>query len=357
MTRAVRDASRTSSGVRRTQAPAFEPLRQRTVRPRPASADAGRTGGALHPGGDRPLRSRLAAVLSEVRERRRGAPLLRERERIWSPRPNSSHFTAHPDTGEYIPVFYNDFGMRQHRQFDPQMLDGATNVAFFGDSFTENRRIRSAYSFTESLDFLLNLHEGAAFNVLKFGVDGYGPGQEVIWYRQFEAARRAGPRRLRLLRQRHRRLPSPRPLLAGRRRQSDRERRGPDEPVDFAALPAAPDLSGARRRPGHESALQGRPVRAAPPARSGRRRAADSSAGGKKEAHSPAMPWTTASPRSKRCCCAGSGRSKRAAARSTWRCSPTYARNGRRRSFRSQSTSSICTAASAARFRTTATPR
>ena len=106
--------------------------------------------------------------------------------RIWSPRPNSSHFTAHPDTGEYIPVFYNDFGMRQHRQFDPQMLDGATNVAFFGDSFTENRRIRSAYSFTESLDFLLNLHEGAAFNVLKFGVDGYGPGQEFIWYRQFE---------------------------------------------------------------------------------------------------------------------------------------------------------------------------
>ena len=106
--------------------------------------------------------------------------------RIWSPRPNSSHFTTHPDTGEYVPVIYNDFGMRQHREFDAQMLANATNVAFFGDSYTENRRIRSAYSFTESLDFFLNLHEGAAFNVLKFGVDGYGPGQEFIWYRQFE---------------------------------------------------------------------------------------------------------------------------------------------------------------------------
>ena len=106
--------------------------------------------------------------------------------RIWSPTPNSTHVTTHPDTGAYVPVIYNNFGMRQHRHFDARMLGGATNVAFFGDSSTENRRIRSAYSFTESLDFFLNLREGAAFNVLKFGVDGYGPGQQFIWYQQFE---------------------------------------------------------------------------------------------------------------------------------------------------------------------------
>ena len=106
--------------------------------------------------------------------------------RIWSPTPNSTHVTTHPDTGAYVPVIYNNFGMRQHRHFDARMLGSGTNVAFFGDSSTENRRIKSAYSFTESLDFFLNLREGAAFNVLKFGVDGYGPGQQFIWYQQFE---------------------------------------------------------------------------------------------------------------------------------------------------------------------------
>ena len=106
--------------------------------------------------------------------------------RIWSPTPNSTHVTMHPDTGAYVPVIYNNFGMRQHRHFDAPMLGNGTNVAFFGDSSTENRHIPSAYSFTESLDFFLNLHEGAAFNVLKFGIDGYGTGQQFIWYQQFE---------------------------------------------------------------------------------------------------------------------------------------------------------------------------
>ena len=106
--------------------------------------------------------------------------------RIWSPMPNSSHLFVHPDSGAYVSVLYNEFGMRQHRSFDADKLGRATNVAFFGDSFTENRRIRSPYSFTESLDFFLNLREGAAFNVLNFGVDGYGTGQQFISYRQFE---------------------------------------------------------------------------------------------------------------------------------------------------------------------------
>ena len=106
--------------------------------------------------------------------------------RIWSPMPNSSHLFFNPDTIARVSVIYNEFGMRQHRLFDADKLGHATNVAFFGDSFTENRRIRSAYSFTESLDFFLNLREGAAFNVLNFGVEGYGPGQQFITYRQFE---------------------------------------------------------------------------------------------------------------------------------------------------------------------------
>ena len=106
--------------------------------------------------------------------------------RIWWPKPNSTHVVTHPDSRASIPVFYNGFGLRQSREFGAETLRNATNVAFFGDSYTENRRIRSAHSFTESLDFFLNLRERVAFNVLKFGVAGYGPGQQFIWYRQFE---------------------------------------------------------------------------------------------------------------------------------------------------------------------------
>ena len=105
--------------------------------------------------------------------------------RLWAPTPNSSHTRAHPESGASIPVVYNAFGMRQSREFDAETLRNATNVAFFGDSFLENIHIRSAHSFTESLDFLLNLRDGA-FNVLNFSVGGYGPGQQFVWYRQFE---------------------------------------------------------------------------------------------------------------------------------------------------------------------------
>ena len=117
-----------------------------------------------------------------------------DESRIWAPIPNTSRYKAHPDTGRRHPVIYNEFGSRQHRRFDVDALKDAENIAFFGDSFVENTGIEAQYSFTEVLDFLLNhgAAEGrpshgdhSAFNVLNFGVDGYGPGQEFVWYRQF----------------------------------------------------------------------------------------------------------------------------------------------------------------------------
>ena len=113
-------------------------------------------------------------------------PYYAHETRVWAAVPNSSHVTRHPDSGAYVSTVYNSLGMRQSREFGTDALRNATNVAFFGDSFTENRHIGAAYSFTESLDFLLNLRERAAFNVLKFSVAAYGPGQQFIWYRQFE---------------------------------------------------------------------------------------------------------------------------------------------------------------------------
>ena len=106
--------------------------------------------------------------------------------RLWARKPNSSHTKVNPDSGAPIAVVHNGFGMRQSREFGAETLRDATNVAFFGDSSLENIHIKSAHSFTENLDFLLNLHDGSAFNVLNFGVGGYGPGQQYVWYRQFE---------------------------------------------------------------------------------------------------------------------------------------------------------------------------
>ena len=104
---------------------------------------------------------------------------------LWSPIPNTYRNRTHPDTGARHAVIYNNFGSRQHRNFDVDALKQAENIAFFGDSYTENIRIEAQYSFTEVLDFLLNLQDERDFNVLNFGVDGYGPGQEFARYLQF----------------------------------------------------------------------------------------------------------------------------------------------------------------------------
>lgn len=104
--------------------------------------------------------------------------------RIWARTPNSRYTRLHPDTGRPHPVIHNNLGLRQHRNFPPESLHDAVNVAFFGDSFTENPRLPAPYAFTEPLDYLLNFGSGR-FNVLNFGVDGYGPDQAYLAYREF----------------------------------------------------------------------------------------------------------------------------------------------------------------------------
>ncbi len=116
-----------------------------------------------------------------------------DEQRIWKPPPNSHYRYPHPDTGRLHRVMHNNLGARQHRNFHPEDLEGAVNLAFFGDSFAENLRLPAQYSFGEVLDFLLNApaktnsRAARRFNVLNFGVDGYGPGQEYILYRDVRA--------------------------------------------------------------------------------------------------------------------------------------------------------------------------
>ena len=112
-----------------------------------------------------------------------------DEKRIWRPSASSHYRFRHPDTRQLHLVMHNNLGARQHRDFDQESLEGAVNLAFFGDSFTENLRLPVQYSFHAVLDFLLNATTEAnaqpsrRFNVLNFGVDGYGTGQQYLLYR------------------------------------------------------------------------------------------------------------------------------------------------------------------------------
>jgi hypothetical protein len=105
--------------------------------------------------------------------------------RIWARIKNSHSKHKHPDTGQPHVIYYNNLALRQDRNFDENDINSAVNIAFFGDSFTENVRLPSQYSFTEPLDYLLNLSP-SKFNVLNFGVDGYGTDQSFLYYRDFK---------------------------------------------------------------------------------------------------------------------------------------------------------------------------
>ena len=107
----------------------------------------------------------------------------RDTLRIWSPRANRRYSLRHSTTGVEHPVIYNNLGLRQSREMEE--LNTTTNVAFFGDSYTANLSLPSQYSFTEPLDYLLN-ESGSAFNVLNFGVNGYGTGQSYLHYLAFD---------------------------------------------------------------------------------------------------------------------------------------------------------------------------
>jgi len=107
-----------------------------------------------------------------------------DNQRIWSRNPNSKYTRIHPDTAKRHLVYHNNLALRQNRDFSDEDLDSATNIGFFGDSYTENLRLPAPFSFHEPLDFLLNQGD-RKFNVLNFGIDGYGTDQSYLYYQQF----------------------------------------------------------------------------------------------------------------------------------------------------------------------------
>ena len=115
------------------------------------------------------------------------APFRRDASRIWARMPNARNWWVHPDTRLSHALHHNNFGLRQHRNFSAADLASAINVGVFGDSFVENVRMDAPYSFTEPLDWLLNQGQ-RRFNVLNFGVEGYGPGQSFLHHEHFRYA-------------------------------------------------------------------------------------------------------------------------------------------------------------------------
>ena len=103
------------------------------------------------------------------------------------PNPNSRNLIRHPDTLTLHPYHHNNLALRQHRNFNEADLASAINIGVFGDSFVENGLMAASYSFTEPLDYLLNQRR-QSFNVLNFGVQGYGPGQSFLRYEHFRYA-------------------------------------------------------------------------------------------------------------------------------------------------------------------------
>ena len=113
---------------------------------------------------------------------------------------NSYELISHPDTGVAHRLIHNNLGGRQSRNFSAESLDRAVNIAFFGDSQTQNYALPAPYSFTEGLDYLLNVSGASSpvsqephqprFNVLNFGMATYGAGQAYLAWRRTPVRRK-----------------------------------------------------------------------------------------------------------------------------------------------------------------------
>ena len=114
------------------------------------------------------------------------APFVRDPNLLRTRIPGNRSFLRHPDTGVRHPFFHNNLGLRQHRDFSAEDIENSVGIGFFGDSFTENRAMKAQFSFTEPLDYLLNIgageRNGENINVLNFGVSGYAMAQSLLRY-------------------------------------------------------------------------------------------------------------------------------------------------------------------------------
>ncbi len=117
--------------------------------------------------------------------------------RITTRPPNSRRTMRHPDNGKTHLVIYNNYGMRQHRDFQDSDLEGATNVGMFGDSYLENGALPGPYSFTEPYELFSKQIPDYDYRDWAFKNDGHWAEAAnslaaTFFYRDIAQADRAG---------------------------------------------------------------------------------------------------------------------------------------------------------------------
>ncbi len=98
---------------------------------------------------------------------------------IWERPRNAVERHRHPDLKVPIEIVYDDDGVRNHDRVSTSAKRNI--VGFFGDSFTENRRIENRFTFVRLLDELA----GGKFRMVNFGVDAYGVDQNYLRYLKY----------------------------------------------------------------------------------------------------------------------------------------------------------------------------
>ena len=84
----------------------------------------------------------------------------------------------------WVPITYNSFGARD-KEYVIDKPAGVKRIAVMGDSFVEALQVKPEETFVKLLEQKLNqLNDGWQYEVMNFGVSGYGPDQEFLWWRK-----------------------------------------------------------------------------------------------------------------------------------------------------------------------------
>lgn len=95
--------------------------------------------------------------------------------------------TRHYMPGEYeVTISTNDTGMRGTRNYTREKPEGVFRIALLGDSFIYGHGVNDPEVVSAVLENLLNdgmARSGVHFEVLNFGVSGFGQAEELVTYR------------------------------------------------------------------------------------------------------------------------------------------------------------------------------
>jgi hypothetical protein len=98
---------------------------------------------------------------------------------IWERPPDTVQFQKHPDLDYNVRVVFDHQGVRNEGPV--QTAEKKHILGFFGDSFTENRRVDDELSFTSILGSIAERGR----SVVNFGVNGYGVDQAYLHYLKY----------------------------------------------------------------------------------------------------------------------------------------------------------------------------